>query len=175
MGLIIPGGGSYVPQELQDRIKQIDPSMSIIPKQQAVMDSGAEGDRQEVKWVWYVVTKWPENDKRWQMVKWGQIDPENAFDVLGQLPPDCPIEQAPGYLAKQLTRRNGTPGRVCDEVEKWNQEQQIRNGAPVSEFAQELFEANKSTLFAKDGVTPPKPTYQYNPPQSGKKNRPKEA
>lgn len=175
MGIIIPGGGSFVPQEVQARLAQIDPRMKIVPKQTLKTDSTAAGDNPELQWVWNVVLGWPENDKRWGMVKWGQVDPEMAFDLLTQIPPDCPMEQIPGYLARHITRRNDHPGKLCDEIAKWNADQQIRNGEPVSEFAAELFDANKNTLFAKDGVTPPKPVYQYDPPQAGKKNRPKEA
>lgn len=175
MGLIIPGGGSFVPQEVQDRLKKIDPRMKIVPKQTLKMDSGADGDRTELQWVWNVALGWPENDPRWRMVQVGQVDPEMAFDLLTQIPPDCPIEQIPGYLARHLTRRNGHPGKICDEVAAWNKDQSIRNGEVVSEFAAELFDANKSTILAGQGVVAPKPVYQHNPAQTGKKNQPKEA
>ena len=174
MNLIIPGGGSMVPAEVQDRLKQIDPALYIQPKQRTIFDSGAEGDRPQLQWVWYVVAKWPDNDPRWRMVKYGQTDPENAFDVLAQLPADCPLEQVPGYLTRQLKPSNGVARHLCDEVAKWNVDQSLRNGEATSEFAAELFEANKNTIFAAEGVVAPKPVAQYNPPRRGK-NRPKEA
>lgn len=175
MSIIFAGGQSHVPQDIQDRLKAINPRLKVVPKQQGVYDSGAEDLRQSLRWVWFVVMTWPEGDPRWQRVKYGQVDPDMAFDVLGQLPPDCPLEQVPGYLSNQIKRSNGHPGDLCDKIAQWNTDQSIRNGAPVSEFAAELFDANKATLFAKEGVVAPKPVSQYNPPQHGKKNRPKEA
>lgn len=175
MSLIIPGGQSVIPQDVTDRLKQIDPKLKIVAKQRTVFDSGAEGDRPELQTVWYVVMEWPENDPRWRMVQWGQVSPDNAFDLLAQLPADCPIEQVPGYLARQLKRSNGHAKHLCDEVALWNRDQSIRNGEATSEFAAELLDANKNTAFAAQGVVAPKPVSQYNPPQAGRKNRPREA
>jgi hypothetical protein len=175
VGIIIPGGGSFVPTEVQERLAQIDPRLAVVPKQRSVYDKGAEDDRQQLQWIWYVVLKWPEGDPRWRMVQYGQQSPENAFDILGQLPADCPLEQIPGYLANQISRRNGHPAKLAEQVATWNRDQTLRNGAPLSEFAEELFEANKDTLLAADGVKAVKPVAQYNPAQTGKKNRPREA
>lgn len=172
MSLIIPGG-AHVPQDVQDRLKQIDPRMYVQPKQRAIFDSGAETDRPEMQWQWYVVLKWPDNDPRWRMVKYGQIDPENAFDLLGAIPVDCPLEQVPGYLARQLKRSNGVAGQIVDNIAEWNRDQEIRNGEPVSEFAEELFKANAVGVAKSLGKTFVKPVYQNNP--TGKKNKPKEA
>lgn len=172
MSIIVPGGGSSVPSEIQDRLKLIDQRLYIQPTQRTIFDSGAEYDRPSTEWMWYVVLKWPENDPRWRMVQNGQVSPDMAFDLLGQIPIDCPLDQVPGYLSKQLRTRNGHPAKIVNDVAAWNEDQSLRNGAASSEFAQELFEANANTLFRDQGKSNPKPVYQTNPVG---KNRPKEA
>src|SRR5215204_1676458 len=128
--LIIPGGASHVPQEIQDRLKEIDPRLYIVPKQRSTLDCGAEGDRTGLQWVWYVALKWPEQDPRRRMIQVGQIDPESAFDMLGEIPTDCPLEQVPGYLVRQLKVANDVPRHICNEIALWNKDQELRNAAP---------------------------------------------
>lgn len=161
MSLFIPGGAAHVPTDVQERLKQIDPLLGIVPQQTRVLDSGAEEMRRGLEWRWVVVRHWAENDPRRRMILQG-YNPDFAFDRLGEIPADCPLDQVPSYLRQNL-RPTSTPSHIWREIEKWNADQSLRNGAATSEFAEELIQANAGTLFREQGKTVEK-VYQYNPP-----------
>jgi hypothetical protein len=158
--LFIPGGASQVPQDVQDKLKAIDPRLALVPYQTRLTDSGAEAMRQELAWRWAVVMHWAENDPRWEMVQRG-YDRNFAFDRLGDIPADISFDQVPSYL-KQALRPTSTPRHIYGEILKWNQDQELRNGTAVMDFAEELIQTNAGTLFRDQGKTVEK-VYQYNP------------
>lgn len=51
---------------------------------------------------WAVCQTWVQNDVRWGRIQSGEISPDRAFDIIGYLPMDCPIEQAPALLERML-------------------------------------------------------------------------
>ena len=114
-------------------------------------DSGAEEMRRGLEWRWVVVRHWAENDPRRRMILQG-YDPNFAFDRLGEIPADCPLDQVPSYLRQNL-RPTTTPRHIWEEIVKWNEDQSLRNGAATMEFAEELISTNAGTLFREQGKT----------------------
>lgn len=51
---------------------------------------------------WCITWEWPETDRRWQWVRESKQDAASAYDTVGRLPLDCPLEQAPGYIENAL-------------------------------------------------------------------------
>jgi hypothetical protein len=51
---------------------------------------------------WGILCEWREDDPRREMAKRGELAADSTFDLIGYLPMDCPLEQAPGYIARQL-------------------------------------------------------------------------
>ena len=51
---------------------------------------------------WCVTWEWPETDPRWQWVREGKQDPASAYDTVGRLPLDCPLDQAASYIETAL-------------------------------------------------------------------------
>lgn len=49
---------------------------------------------------WAICWSWPKNDARWAFVQDGSLDPQSAFDIVGYLPMDCPLDSAPAYLQR---------------------------------------------------------------------------
>jgi hypothetical protein len=163
MSLIyLPGGASQVPQEVQERLAQIDPRLALFPYKTTLSDSGAEEKRHGLAWRWAVVVRWAENDPRWEMVRHGRYPSTHAFDRIGDIPADVPLDQVPAYL-KQNIRPTNAPRHIYGEILKWNADQELRNGTAVMDFAEELISTNAGTLFREQGKTVEK-VYQYNPP-----------
>ena len=51
---------------------------------------------------WAICWAWPKSDPRWEAVQTGAADPAAAFDIVGWLPMDCAVEEAPAYLERSL-------------------------------------------------------------------------
>lgn len=49
---------------------------------------------------WAVTLGWSNDDRRREWIQSGKTDPAKAFDIIGYLPLDCPVEEAPAYLGK---------------------------------------------------------------------------
>ena len=160
MSLFIPGGAAHVPTDVTERLKQIDPLLGLVPQKTRVLDSGAEQMRSELEWRWVVVRHWADDDPRQAMIRQG-YNKDFAFDRLGEIPADCPLDQVPSYLRQNL-RPTTTPRHIWQEIVKWNDDQSLRNGAATMEFAEELIQTNAGTLFREQGKTVEK-VYQFNP------------
>ena len=70
---------------------------------------------------WAVCWAWPKTDRRWEGVREGSIDPAKAFDIVGYLPMDCPVDSAPAYLERMLrTFPKEEVQRMADSIEAFN-------------------------------------------------------
>jgi hypothetical protein len=49
---------------------------------------------------WAILLQWQPDDRRWQYVQSGEMPPDSTFDIIGYLPMDCPLDDAPAYVAK---------------------------------------------------------------------------
>lgn len=51
---------------------------------------------------WAVTMQWPKTDRRWELVKTQEISGEATYSILGWLPLDCSLEEAPAYIERFL-------------------------------------------------------------------------
>jgi len=163
--IVVPGGQSQVPTDVQNRVRAIDPDLFLRPTVQGYIDAGANGDDYKQTTVWQLCLKWGQNDPRRERVKRGEYPEEAACDLLCVIPADCPLDQVPGYIAKHLNR-GLSPRHVFDGIAQWNQDQSLRNGSLVTDFAAELFKQNRDTIAGQ----PKSKHYQYKPGRPAKTN-----
>lgn len=70
---------------------------------------------------WGITCRWPEGDERWQHVRAGTCAEADAFDLVGWLPLDCPVDQAAGYVATALrTYPKSEVQRLAERVTAFN-------------------------------------------------------
>lgn len=51
---------------------------------------------------WAITWEWPEKDPRWARVRAQEYPRESAFDIIGYLPLDCSVDDAPGYVERSI-------------------------------------------------------------------------
>lgn len=72
---------------------------------------------------WMVTMQWPADDRRWGMVQRQEIGGEATYSIIGWLPLDCTVEDAPNYLSRFLrTATEESTRQVLDHVQKYNAE-----------------------------------------------------
>lgn len=70
---------------------------------------------------WAVTWAWAPNDPRWAHVQQGREAETNAYDVVGQLPPDCSVDEAPAYLERSMRSMGREDvARLADRVRDHN-------------------------------------------------------
>ena len=94
--------------EIQRRLRALDPRLYI-----EFLDSFSKH--------WSIRCKWRSDDPRWHRVQSGKIPESEASDIIGWIPMDCSIDEAPAYVEKTLRRHSiQTAERVLFDIEKWN-------------------------------------------------------
>lgn len=78
----------------------------------------------ELRFWWTVMGKWRSDDPRWQSVQQGLLTPEDAYDLVCQLPADCSPDQAVDYLLNQVRTRGDDVRKYVQDVAAWNDRQQ---------------------------------------------------
>ena len=101
---------------------------------------------------WAVCMAWEGDDRRWERVQQGEIGPQSAHDIIGYLPLDCPVDEAPAYLERMLRQYPKEEVRnMADYVQQYNAD------APVSAAVEEaLTEALESPIVPKKRGRPKK-------------------
>lgn len=109
MALLFGASGKPEPSpEIQRRLQAIDPRLSL-------------RFYEDYPRHWSVVCGWRADDRRWAQVQSGAMDPSMAQDIIGWLPVDCSVEDAPAYLERTLIQfSNRAAERIAFDVEKWN-------------------------------------------------------
>jgi hypothetical protein len=103
-------GAPEPPHDSMRRIKAIHPALGL---------RYVEG----VSSHWAITMHWVESDRRWEFVKNGSADPDSAYDVIGYLPMDCSLAEAPAYIERVLrTFPREDVQKLVDRVAKWNAE-----------------------------------------------------
>lgn len=51
---------------------------------------------------WALTWEWKEHDPRRQWIKDGKYNANDAYDIVGYVPLDCPLEEVPAYAVKAL-------------------------------------------------------------------------
>lgn len=143
-------GVPYPPTALVAELKKIDEHFGImwLPPSEAFP-----------KGVWSITQRWPKNDKRYAMIRRGDMALGTDYDAIAFLPEDCPVEQAASYVRQKFVRWSGKKvdahnliDRLVDENEKARKE----NLKPVEEYAEELVKTNAKTMFRDQGKVIPK-------------------
>lgn len=100
-----------------------EPSPEIARRLQAI-DPGLK-----LQWVtgvagnWAVTMRWPEHSPKWRTVQSGEVAPDRAWDILGWLPMDCPLDTAPPLIERMLrTFPNEDVQKLANAVGEWNEE-----------------------------------------------------
>jgi hypothetical protein len=77
---------------------------------------------------WAVCMSWNAEDRRWERVQQGKIGPASAYDIIGYLPLDCGVDEAPAYLERMFRQYPKDEVRtMADHVAAYNET------APVAE------------------------------------------
>lgn len=102
---------------------------------------------------WGVTFDWSADDPRRARIQAGEIDPRRAFDLVGMLPDDCPLDQVAGWLERELrTHPNKDAVRaLVADVDAHNARQRHEVLRPTLELAEELIATNAKTLFSAEG------------------------
>lgn len=106
---------------------------------------------------WGVMFRWPQTDRRWIEVREGRVPESEALDMIVQLPPDCPPDQARSFIESRC-RDWGKAGRddiakLVTRCQEYNQRQQQKNQEPLMEYVDEMLDANARTLLSDFGKT----------------------
>lgn len=95
---------------------------------------------------WAVKCRWREDDRRWERVRTGAIGEAQAADIIGWLPVDCSVDEAPAYLERALgvfSQRQAD--RVLFDLERWN------GGAVQAAQTKDILDEMASTGYVDDG------------------------
>lgn len=88
--LVNERGGPVPPADILSRTKTIHAALSL--RFMPDLDHS----------TWALTWEWPDTDSRWARVRSGEISRESAYDIIGYLPLDCTVEQAPSYIEAHL-------------------------------------------------------------------------
>lgn len=147
------------PSDIQRRLREIDPDLHL-------RFSGGQ---------FALAFRWRQDDPRRQMIRAGEMNPGDDFDIYGFLPHDCAADEAYGYVVANLrswSQASTDAKGMLERVHHYNREQERKNAQPVVDYADELIDANKHTLGRADGIVGVKPVYQSEPTRTtGRKRR----
>lgn len=97
---------------------------------------------------WAVCWQWPENDARWATVQSGEVDPARAHDIVGYLPMDCPLDDAPAHLHRVMrTFPKEEVAQLADRVLSFNDTEALN--AQMGEALKELMDSVDPTGLTK--------------------------
>jgi hypothetical protein len=98
--------------------------------------------------MWAICWQWPENDARWATVQSGEVDPARAHDIVGYLPMDCPLEEAPAYLHRVMrTFPKEEVSQLADRILRFNETEALEQ--QVNAVLQELTDSPDPTGLTK--------------------------
>lgn len=96
---------------------------------------------------WAVCMEWGENDRRRAWIKEQQYDPASAYDIIGWLPLDCPVEQAPSLVERFLrTATKEEYRKIAERVQAYNDDAPLRDA--VEEAIAEVLDAADPSFTA---------------------------
>jgi len=110
MGLVLNQHGTpEPPSDLLARLRRVHPALSLRWSQMPGRP-------------WALTWEWPDTDARWERVRQSEIPPASAFDIIGYLPADCPLDQAGGYVEASLrSYPREEIQRAYQRMQRWNE------------------------------------------------------
>jgi hypothetical protein len=143
-------GVSQAPSDMVARLKQVDPSLDLkfiyLPT----------GEYTKSAW-WAIVYAWPMNDPRMARVQSGEINPKNAFDIIGYLPLDASPDDAYGWFVKAIKgavpHHGSHVAKFLEGIDRYNTG--VTKAAQEEPLAlgEEIAKSSLGTLFDGKGVT----------------------
>lgn len=126
MALLVNAHGAPEPSpEIQKRLKAIHPDLGL---------RFSEVTPQH----WAVTMQWPKDDRRWGMVQRQEIGGDATYSILGWLPLDCPVDQAPSFIERFL--RTSTQESVRNLTQYVNRYNESAPQVAVEEALTAVFE-----------------------------------
>lgn len=109
-----------MPILLNDR-GEPEPSPFVMDRLKAVHKSLGLKHTPHVGPQWAITFQWQPEDPRFAMVQSGELNPNRTYDIIGYLPMDCPLDDAPGHIARVFRQsRREEVQRMADAVEAHN-------------------------------------------------------
>jgi hypothetical protein len=104
---------------------------------------------------WAVCMNWQENDRRWRLVQEGVLGAGGSYDIIGYIPQECGLDEAPAYLERMFRQYRG------ENAEELFQKVHEFNEAPAREAAEQalaevLDRADPSKAVANTIISVPK-------------------
>lgn len=142
MSLLNAQGVPFLAKEIKDRLANIDPRLGL------AIDKNAGKDAK-----WAVTYQWSEHDPRRAEVQSGKRDPKLAFDILGYLPEDCPVDTAFDYIQRRFRMLDSRADvrAMLDDIHKFNEKRRADIMKPHVELVNELVETNARHMFKDIG------------------------
>jgi hypothetical protein len=105
MALLLNGAGAPEPSpSVTRRLRAIHPGLFL----RHIPHAGP---------MWAVCLTWPDNEPRREHVRSGELPPDRAHDIIGYLPMDASLDEAPAYLEKMFrTYPSESVQRMADMV-----------------------------------------------------------
>lgn len=133
-------GRPEAPSDLQRRLGQVHPRLFLRHVEAA--DA-----------VWAVCMRWDETDPRFGEVQSQVIDPERSFDIIGYLPRDCSLMEAPAYLDRAFRQYpKDAVQQIANRVSDFNKS--VVNDAADKVLGEVLDQVDPSAALPK--ITRPK-------------------
>lgn len=140
-------GNPEPPTDMVRRLKQIDPRMGI----RFVAYGGALGDTIN---YWAITMDWRDTDPRRKMILEGMIPASAAIDIVCQLPLDCSVDSAYGFVVSGFKAMNDDDAKhLLTRVTEFNRNHTEKQKEALIEEAVEVIKVNAPTLFADQGKT----------------------
>lgn len=98
---------------------------------------------------WAITEAWGEHDPRRQWIQNGSMQPEYAFDICGDVPLTCSLDEVPAFIERELS--SWTPDRfkgLREAVNHWNDVQLEK------QIEDQVMSAVSNDLDRSDIVTP---------------------
>lgn len=139
--LVNARGEPTAPDDIVRRLRQIDERLGIRWVSASVI-LGIPGH-------WAITLRWREGDPRYAMIQRGDMRPGSDHDMIGDLAPDCSVEEIPGWFVANVKRFGGDAREIdylLGRVGHWNDEQEKKNADPLVELAEEIFGTNAAAI-----------------------------
>ena len=109
---------------------QPEPSPEIQRRLQAIHPDLHLRFVESVNGFWAVCMTLDRNDARWERVQTGQLSVDVMFDIVGYLPMDCSVSEAPPYLERMLrTFPSDEVKKVAEFVTNYNMSSPVAQAA----------------------------------------------
>lgn len=107
--ILLNAAGTPEPSpDIQRRLRGVDPRLYL--RFLAGIDSH-----------WAICFEWSADDTRRERIQQRDLDPDKAYDIVGYLPMQCPVEEAPAYLERSLRSfPKAEIQRMADFVQQYN-------------------------------------------------------